>query len=273
MSVTSKEKQYKKMKNYSNKLLVTLASGLFLAGLVQAATLADINAAKATVDYTGEDFSGQSVDTDIDNWGYNDNFTDADFSDATFTFSGNQPFLATTITNADFSGATFNWTLYENNDELRANLFRVTTVTGTAYANASFANTVWNITLDGTSISIDDWFNDGSGALTADTASDAVDFSGAEFNFFGIGADDLADDMAAILISNLGGFDGDTAIGAKYDTTFLTNNYEVFGYDSVDDLETALISAGWQSIPESSAYALIAGFLGLGCALVRRRRA
>jgi hypothetical protein len=253
------------------KLYVTLSAGLFLAGIVQAATLADIDAAAATVDYTGEDFSEQSVETAADNWGRSDNFTNADFSSAEFTFTGNQPFLATTITNADFSGATFNITTWANTSVMRFNAFRNATGTG-----ADFSDSVWNFTLSTTNeFETIEFFNYGAGATDLASKEDAFDFSGAVFTF-DISASNEASQTAlvAAIITNLGstGTTEETAFGAIADAAFLTNNYAAFGYADADALGTALTSAGWQVIPEPGSYALLAGLLGMSYVMVRRRR-
>ncbi|MGJ8634999.1 MAG: hypothetical protein ACSHX7_13865 [Luteolibacter sp.] len=66
----------------------------------------------------------------------------------------------------------------------------------------------------------------------------------------------------AALVSDI---DGGTAIGAKYDAAFTTNNFAAFGYATEGDLATALDTAGWQAISEPSS-------LGVGGLALRRRR-
>ena len=87
----------------------------------------------------------------------------------------------------------------------------------------------------------------------------------------GTGASGLNDEVAVLLITNLGGFDGLTAIGAFYDGTFLSHNFAAFGYVSEVALQTELDNAGWQSVPEPSSFALFAGLFGLVNVMLRRR--
>ncbi|MGJ8632713.1 MAG: PEP-CTERM sorting domain-containing protein [Luteolibacter sp.] len=262
-----------------NKFYTILSSSLLLTGMTQAALVSEIDNLNGVVDWSNEVFTG-SITTNLDNLGRNDNFTNADFTAVTGinigdgTAVGNQPFLDAAISGANFSGVTFNWNPYVTGaGVMRINMFRDQTPTGLTYANASFANTVWNITLTGSSIGTGgqaQYFNDGSGATTAANAADAVDFSGADFNFSGAGAATLSDDVGALLINNLGVFDGVTAIGAKYDGAFTANNFAAFGYATEGDLEAALVTAGWQAIPEPSSLSLLA--LGVGGLALRRRR-
>ncbi|CAA6691322.1 MULTISPECIES: PEP-CTERM sorting domain-containing protein [unclassified Lentimonas] len=244
------------------KLYATFTASLFLAGIAQAALLTDIDGAAASVDYTGEDFSGQTVGTELapnstDNWGRSDIFTNADFSSAEFNLSGNQSFLGTTITGADFTGATFNITTWLSGTTQRFNTFRNATGSG-----ASFEDTAWNITLSSTDAFDNSEFFDGTGTLSA------MDFSGATFTF-DITDSDVATQTAAVdvIIGNL----GDSA--SYFDDDFVTNNFVAFGYASGALLEADLVSNGWQVIPEPGSYALLAGLLGMSYVMVRRRRA
>lgn len=251
-----------------NKEILSLSvAALCLPLVAQAALLTNIDGGGGAADYDGADFSGQTVTATAHNWGYNDTFVGANFSSATFSFNGgNQPFLFVDVTGADFSGATFNWTPFQTSGVF-INIFR----TSLGISGASFEDTVWNIVLNGSAIATDQMFDTGAGATSAATAADALSMAGADFNFSGSDTS-LADDIGSLLIANLGGFDGGTAIGAFYDDDFVANNYASFGYGSEALLETALDSAGWQAIPEPSAYALLAGFTGLALAMIRRRR-
>jgi hypothetical protein len=249
-----------------------MGSYLLLASLAQAALLTDITAASAVANYTGADFTNQTVTTALSNWGYNDNFSGANFSDATFTFNGgNQMFLFVDISDANFTGATFNWTPYTltttNPDSHRINMFRGTK----GIAGADFSDTVWNITLSESVIENSDFFNNGAGATDVASKANAINFSGADFNFLGTDTS-LADDIGALLINHLGSTGtGAAAFGAKYDTAFVTNNFAAFGYADADALDTALTTAGWQMIPEPATI----GMLGLGAIitfLARRMR-
>jgi hypothetical protein len=225
--------------------------GLLIAGVTQAALLSEINDNAAVANYSEADFSGQTVTNILNNWGYNDNFSGADFSDTILYLNGgNQPFVNATVAGADFSGATINWTPFTLSGDHRINFFRNAAATGVENAGVSFANSVWNITLSEDSIGNTDFFLDGSGALTAATAANALNFAGADFNFSGTDTS-LADDIGALLITNLGGFDGTIAIGAFYDAAFLNNNYSDFGYASTTALQTDLDTAGWQDLSDA----------------------
>jgi hypothetical protein len=229
--------------------------GLLAAGVAQGALITAIDGLSGVADWSGADFSGQSVSTAIDNWGRSDNFTGADFSDATFTFSGNQSFLATTITDADFTGATFDITTYLSGTIQRFNTFRNATGSG-----ASFVDTTWNITLSSTDAFDNSEFFAGTGTLSA------MDFSGATFTF-DITDSDAATQLAAVsvIINNL----GDSA--SYFDTDFVNNNFDAFGYADADALETDLLTEGWVAIPEPATISML-GLGALVTLMVRRNR-
>ncbi|MEP4077856.1 carbohydrate-binding protein [Haloferula sp.] len=99
---------------------------------------------------------------------------------------------------------------------------------GDNFSGASFSNLVW-----GTATSTADpakFFSGGSGASSAATAEDAINFFGADLSL-------ITGTARTIMINNLGGFDGPTRIGARFDPEFITNS----GWD-----QAALIAAGWQ---------------------------
>ena len=230
-------------------LVCFLGSALYvlLVGLAEAQSLSDVGTTATTEDYSGADFSGESVTISVSSWGRADNFSGADFTGANFTINSvNQPMLDSNIAGADFTGATFNWTPDGYMSLLRQQTARLT---GTRYSYANFSDTVWNIVLSRSTFRNSTWFNDGAGATSAASAANVLNLSGADFNFSGTDTS-LADDVGALLIANLGGFDGTTAIGAYYDDEFLANNYSSFGYASAQALEDAMVLAGWQYLAD-----------------------
>ncbi|CAA6677715.1 MULTISPECIES: PEP-CTERM sorting domain-containing protein [unclassified Lentimonas] len=258
-----------------NKLYTTLTAGLLIAGMAQAALVSEIDGATAATDWSDEVFTG-SVTTTVNNWGINDNFTDASFAGTTMnlgngTAVANQPFVNSITTGADFTGATFNWNPYTLNGGTRFNIFRNATAgTGTVNAGMKFNNSIWNINIAGTSLNTLQIFLDGAGSITAGTAANALDMSGVDFNF--TGTTSLSTTAGTAIIANLSESTAGFGNGAKYDTAFTTNNYAAFGYGDAAALDTALQTAGWQVVPEPSSYALLAGLLGMSYVMVRRRK-
>ncbi|MGJ8641241.1 MAG: carbohydrate-binding protein [Opitutaceae bacterium] len=99
---------------------------------------------------------------------------------------------------------------------------------GDDFAGANLSNVVW-----GTATSTADpakFFSGGSGASSAATRADAITFNGADLSL-------ITGTARTTMINNLGGFDGGTAIGARFDPEFIANS----GWD-----QAALIAAGWQ---------------------------
>ncbi|MDF7823619.1 carbohydrate-binding protein [Pontiellaceae bacterium B12227] len=99
---------------------------------------------------------------------------------------------------------------------------------GDDFSGADFSNIVW-----GNAISIADiskFFSGGSGATSATDKNDAIDLSGADLSL-------ITGTARTIMINNLGGVVGTTAIGAKFDPAFIAKS----GWN-----KAALIAAGWQ---------------------------
>ena len=160
-------------------------------------------------------------------FGYNDKFVGTDFSGATITTAGNLPFVFSDLTDADFSGATFNFT-YGTVQEFRA------TITRASFSNATFATARNN----------SGWiFQYGSGTTSEADKANAADFRGADLSLIGNTA-------WPTVLSRLGGFDGEVAIGAFFDTNTVPG-----GVSTLVDL----IEAGWQgSLPQSGMHVLTA---------------
>ncbi|MGJ8653632.1 MAG: carbohydrate-binding protein [Opitutaceae bacterium] len=143
----------------------------------------------------------------------------SDFSNLDFTELG-----ITSWTTNDFGSATA--TTWDG-----ANLNGITLYAGgdfgngDSYVGADFSNVTW-----GTATSTADLFNGGSGATSAATAANAINFSGADLSL-------ITGAARTTMINNLGAFDGGTPIGPIIDSTFVANS----GWDSA-----ALIAAGWQ---------------------------
>ena len=99
---------------------------------------------------------------------------------------------------------------------------------GDSFTGTDFSNLVW-----GTAISTADparFFSGGSGSSSAATALDAINFSGADLSL-------ISGQARTTMINNLGGFDGETPVGAQFDPVFITNS----GWDPAE-----LVAAGWQ---------------------------
>ena len=147
---------------------------------------------------------------------------------------------------SDFSGVDFtklgvtSWQLNNFIDPSRetvwegANLDGITLVAGGAFGagdnftEASFTNVVWSEST--TTSSSNRLFSGGPGTTSAADRDGAIDFSGADLSR-------ISGEARAVMIANLGGFDGNTPIGAKFDPAFLVNS----GWD-----QSELIAAGWQ---------------------------
>ncbi|CAA6679924.1 MULTISPECIES: PEP-CTERM sorting domain-containing protein [unclassified Lentimonas] len=204
------------------------------------------NGGTAVTNFNGANLSGLGLTFSGNNFGYNDTFVGADFSNSTISNASgnNQFFLFSDLSYANFSGATINI-----NGNL--NTFRDATLTG-----ADFSNITWGVA---SSVGFSTFFSGGAGSTSVADKNLAANFSGADLS-------NLTGTAATELIANLGKFDGGTAIGAFYDDALIANSGGAF-------TKTALDAAGWQSIPEPSSYALLAGLLGMSCVMARRRRA
>ena len=99
---------------------------------------------------------------------------------------------------------------------------------GDSFAGADFSNVIW----DAATSTADParFFSGGSGATSASTQDDAISFFGADLSL-------ITDQARTAMIGNLGGFDGSTPIGAKFDPDFIANS----GWDKAE-----LLAAGWQ---------------------------
>lgn len=99
---------------------------------------------------------------------------------------------------------------------------------GDSFTGADFSNVVWGSST--TTASATHFFSGGSGASSIADRDEAISFSGADLSL-------VSGSARAVMIDNLGGFDGETPIGAKYDTAFLAAS----GWD-----DAQLVEAGWQ---------------------------
>uniref|UniRef100_UPI003564ED40 carbohydrate-binding protein n=1 Tax=Pontiella sp. TaxID=2837462 RepID=UPI003564ED40 len=99
---------------------------------------------------------------------------------------------------------------------------------GDDFTGAVFSNIVWGTALSAAESNL--FFSGGSGAASAATKDEAIDLSGADLSL-------ITGEARSVMISNLGGFDGSTAIGAKIDSVFIANS----GWSA-----NALLAAGWQ---------------------------
>lgn len=199
------------------------------------------NQATGTANFDGANLSGLGLTFSGNNFGYNDTFVGADFSNATIANASgnNQFFLFSDLSYADFSGATINV-----NGNL--NSFRGATLTG-----ADFSDITWGVAA---SVGFAAFFDGGPGSTSVADKDLAVNFSGADLSL-------LSGTAKTLMIDKLGTFDGTTAIGAKYDAAMLTAS----GWTA-----TELDTAGWQAIPEPATLGLVAAFGG-GILFIRRR--
>jgi uncharacterized protein YjbI with pentapeptide repeats len=172
--------------------------------------------------WDGANLSGLNLTFTGNNFGYNDSMVGTDFSGSTIGNGAawNQFFLFSDLTDANFSGATFNITPYGGT----INSFRGATLTG-----ADFKDITWGIAASNGAAA---FFDGGAGVINAADKDLAADFSGADLSL-------ITGTAKTNMIANLGGFDGDTPIGAKYDDDMLSAS----GWS-----QSELDAAGWQYI-------------------------
>ena len=157
------------------------------------------------------------------NFGHGDSMKKVNFSGSIINTTGNQAFLFTDLTGADFSGATLNIAGFSG----RMTAFRKAVLTG-----ADFSAVTWGLSTDGLTEKTEFFFNGGPGSSSAADKHLAVTFAGANLSR-------ITGPARTSMINNLGGFDGKTAIGAKYDQAMLTKS----GWTAAE-----LIAAGWQVV-------------------------
>lgn len=154
--------------------------------------------------------------------------TKANFSGSTINTTGNQAFLFTDLTGADFSGTTLNIAGFSE---------RMTAVRKAILTGADFSGVTWGLSTDGLTEKTEFFFSGGPGSSSADDRHLAVTFEGADLSR-------ITGPAKAAMIKNLGGFDGKTAIGAKYDQAMLTRS----GWTAAE-----LNTAGWQNVRKQEA--------------------
>ena len=181
--------------------------------------------ASSSTTWDGANLSGITWTMNGNNFGYQDSMVGLIFTNGVFNHNGNQPFLFVDAEGANFSGTTFNIAATGNN-AFRKNGAGDTTST---IRNADFSDITWGVAM---SASQNAFFNVGAGASNAADRANAATFEGADLSLV---TGDAKDDM----IANLGGFDGGTNIGAKYDQALL---------DASGWTESELDAAGWQML-------------------------
>ncbi|WP_166831096.1 sulfatase-like hydrolase/transferase [Thalassoroseus pseudoceratinae] len=157
------------------------------------------------------------------NFGYNDSMRKANFSASTINTTGNQAFLFTDLTGADFSGAALNIAGFSG----RMTAFRKAILTG-----ADFSDVTWGLSTDGLTEKTEFFFSGGPGSTSAADKHRAVTFENADLSR-------ITGPAKVAMIKNLGRFDGNTAIGAKYDQAMLKRS----GWTAAE-----LEAAGWQKV-------------------------
>lgn len=176
----------------------------------------------ASTIWDGANLSGLNLTFTGNNAWRADSLIGTDFSGSTIGNGAawNQFFLFSDLTDASFSGATLNITPYGGT----INSFRGATLTG-----ADFKDITWGIAASNGAAA---FFDGGAGVINAVDKDLAADFSGADLSL-------ITGTAKTNMIANLGGFDGDTPIGAKYDDGLLTAS----GWS-----KSELDAAGWQYI-------------------------
>ena len=177
--------------------------------------------AKTTWD--GAKLSGLTLNFTGHNFGYKDSMRKVDFSGSTISTKGNQAFLFVDLTSADFSGATLNIVGFGR----RMNAFRKAKLAG-----ADFSGITWAVSTAEFTEKTEAFFSGGPGSTSTEDRHLAVTFEGADLSR-------ITGVAKAAMIENLGKFDGETAIGAKYDQAMLTKS----GWIAAE-----LNAAGWQEV-------------------------
>ena len=178
--------------------------------------------------WDGAKLSGLSLNFTGHNFGYNDSMKKVNCSGSTINTPGNQAFLFTNLTEADFSGATLNIAGFSK----RMNAFREAVLTG-----ADFSAVTWGLSTAGLTEKTEFFFSGGPGASSVADKHLAVTFEGADLSR-------ITGPAKVAMIKNLGGFDGKTAIGAKYDQSLLTRS----GWTAAERN-----AAGWQNVQKQEA--------------------
>ena len=169
------------------------------------------------------DLSNMTLTFTGHNFGHNDSMKGVNFSSSTINTTGNQAFLFADLSNADFSGAT----LILEGFSKKMTAFRNATLTG-----ANFSGVIWKSPTEGYAQKANYFFSGGPGTTSAKDKHLAVNFTDADLSRITGASKDA-------MIKNLGKFDGQTAIGAQYNTATLKKS----GWE-----EKELTAAGWQKV-------------------------
>lgn len=173
--------------------------------------------------WDGADLSGMALAFSGHNFGYNDSMRKVDFSGSTISTNGNQAFLFVDLSGANFSNAKLHVTGFKRN----MNAFRKAKLAG-----ADFSGITWAVSTAEFTEKTEAFFSGGPGSTSAADRHLAVTFEAADLSR-------ITGPARTSMIKNLGGFDGKTAIGAKYDQTMLTKS----GWAAAE-----LNAAGWQKV-------------------------
>ncbi len=184
---------------------------------------ADTFGGAAKTIWDGAKLNGLTLNFNGHNFGHKDSMKKVNFSGATLNTTGNQAFLFADLTGANFSGVTLNIAGFSG----RMTAFRDAKLTG-----ADFSNVTWGISTEGLTEKIQNFFSGGPGTTSTADKHLAVTFESADLSR-------ITGPAKAVMIKNLGKFDGTTAIGAKYNSVTLTKS----AWTAKD-----LKAAGWQNV-------------------------
>ena len=173
-----------------------------------------------TLNELSNDFGIESWTTSANQLDLRDgsNFTGIDFAEL-----GVKSWLLSIFTNSSLE------TKWDN-----TNLDGITIIAGGAFGagdsftGANFTNIVWDVPTSSSRTNA--LFSGGPGTTSAADRDEAIDFSGADLSR-------ISGQARTAMINNLGGFDGATAIGAKFDSNFLIKS----GWN-----QSEMLAAGWQ---------------------------